>query len=183
MGEDKAQTVEKDWYRKSWRQGLVEQQTEGRWLLKASVQQKEFKELDEACFCFDVSIVLDSQDGEVALSSRACAPGARYRLGTAAVALLSRLCPGCSTQVDNFGDHARSWPSLETYGRHNDLHNRFFALCQDAALKVELKVGPPVWPRRVGASLSNGLFEEPEAVDFAPLVWSSECASRECKKS
>ena len=68
--------------------------------------------------------------------------------------------------MDPLGDHALSCHSLGTYGRHNDLRNKFAALCQDAGLKVQIEAGPEGSTRRVGDMVDHGLFEVPVAVDF-----------------
>ena len=88
----------------------------------------------------------------------------------------SRECPGCGATMDPFGDHALSCHSLGTYGRHNELRNKFASLCQDAGLKVQVEVGPEGSTRRVGDCVVHGLFEEPAAVDFVlPHVLHPSC--------
>jgi hypothetical protein len=158
--------LEEDWSRQRWWQSLVEQKAEQQWLSAASVRQKVFKELGEARFCFDVSCLLGCQEGDSPLSSRAWALGARYRLGAPMDTSASRLCPGCGCSMDPLGDHALSCHSLGTYGRHNDLRNKFASLCQDAGLRVQVEDGPEGSSRRVGDTVVHGLFETPAAVDF-----------------
>ena len=164
--DDAEPELEEDWSRQRWWQSLVEQKVEQHWLAVASVRQKVIKELGEARFCFDVSGLLGCQEGDSPLSSRAWALGARYRLGAPMDTETTRLCPGCGCGMDPLGDHALSCHSLGTYGRHNDLRNKFAALCQDAGLRVQVEDGPEGSSRRVGDTVVHGLFEVPAAVDF-----------------
>ena len=164
-GED-GPTLEEDWSKQRWWQGLVEQRVEQKWLSTATLRQRVLKELGEARFCFDVSGLLGCQVGDSPLSSRAWSLSARYRLGIPLDAATSRACPGCGCDMDPFGDHALSCHSLGTHGRHNDLRNKFAALCQDAGLRVQIEEGPEGSPRRVGDTLVHGLFDVPAAVDF-----------------
>ena len=156
--------LEEDWSRQSWWQGLVEQQVEKSWLSAAPVRHRVLKELGEARFCFDVSGLLGHPEGESGLSSRAWVLGARYRIAVPLDTSATRSCPGCGGSMDPFGDHALSCPSLGTYGRHNDLRNKFSELCQEAGLKVEVEVGPSGSSCRPADSLVHGLFAA--AVDF-----------------
>ena len=105
--------------------------------------------------------------GTPELSPEAWRLYSRYRLGIPLDSHDSRPCPGCGCNMDNFGDHALSCPSLGLYTRHNDLRNELATLCIEAGCRVELEAGPPGQLRRPGDLLVHGLSDSPDAVGIA----------------
>ena len=159
--------INKEWTQQQWWQGMVDLHAAKSWESRASVRMRALKHLGGARFCSDVTSLLGSTDGESELSSRAWSLCMRYRLGVPLDDLDSRACPGCGSVMDSQGDHALCCARLGSYARHNDLRNKFAALCQESGLRVELERGPVGSTLRPADVLVHGLDSSPVAVDFS----------------
>ena len=105
---------------------------------------------------------------DYSISSRAFTLLTRFRLGMPLDAVEHRVCPGCSCDMEEFGDHVICCKNMGIYARHNSLRNKFAALCKGLQLQVEVEEHPEGSRRRPADVLVSGLDAGlPLAVDFA----------------